>query len=112
MPAFFKALNSLTAGIKSARLAPVGWINKSACLAISKVLLLVRADPSMIIKSYCLVSAVCTCAVAAGTACVCVATGGLAAPKIVGIGAASSFGGYLVGNQADKESAEREKLLM
>jgi polyhydroxyalkanoate synthesis regulator phasin len=41
-----------------------------------------------------------------------VATGGLAAPAIVGIGAAAGFGGYLVGDKADKEALEREKLLM
>lgn len=54
----------------------------------------------------------CTCAAAAGAACVCVATGGLAAPAIVGISAAAGFGGFLVGDKADKESGEREKLLM
>lgn len=56
--------------------------------------------------------ALCTCATAAGAVCVCVATGGLGAPAIIGIGAASGFGGYLVGDKADKENAEREKLLM
>ncbi|CAJ0747802.1 1575_t:CDS:10 [Entrophospora sp. SA101] len=47
-----------------------------------------------------------------GAACVCVATGGLAAPAIVGLSAAAGFGGYLVGDKADKESAEREKILL
>jgi hypothetical protein len=56
IPSSFRAWNSLTAGIKSARLAPVGWIIKLACLAISNVPWLVRAGASMTIKSYCLVS--------------------------------------------------------
>src|SRR5207244_13612990 len=51
----FKALNSRKAGNKSSRLAPTGWIIKSAFWAISKVAWLVRAGASMIIKSYCLV---------------------------------------------------------
>jgi len=54
IPAFFKALNSLTAGTKSARLTPVGWIIRLACLAISNVPVLVLAGASIIIKSYCL----------------------------------------------------------
>jgi hypothetical protein len=45
-----KALNSLTAGTKSARLAPVGWIIRLECWAISRVAWLVRAGPSMIIN--------------------------------------------------------------
>lgn len=55
---------------------------------------------------------ICTACAAAGGACICIATGGLAAPAIIGWSAAAGFGGYLVGDKADKESMEREKTLM
>lgn len=42
----------------------------------------------------------------------CVATGGLAAPAIVGLSAATGFGGFLVGDSLDKETTEQEKRLM
>lgn len=54
----------------------------------------------------------CTACGAAGAACICIATGGLAAPAIVGLSAAAGFGGYLVGDKADKEASEREDKLM
>ena len=51
IPWAFKALNSLMAGNKSSRLAPVGWMTKLAWRAISKVPWLVLAGASIIIKS-------------------------------------------------------------
>lgn len=52
-----------------------------------------------------------TCAVVGG-ACICIATGGMAAPAIIGWSVAAGYGGFLVGDKADQESAEREKELM
>ena len=59
---------------------------------------------------------VCTACAAAGAVCVCVATAGAATPlvasTVIGWSAGAGALGYLVGDKADKEDAEREKLLM
>ena len=58
----------------------------------------------------------CTACAAAGAICVCVATAGTATPlvasTVLGWGAGAGALGYLVGDKADKEAAEREKSLM
>lgn len=52
-----------------------------------------------------------TCAVVGGV-CVCIATGGMAAPAIIGWGAGAGALGYMVGDKADQEAIAREKELM
>lgn len=58
----------------------------------------------------------CTACAAAGAVCVCVMTAGTATPlvasTVIGWGAGAGTLGYLVGDKADKEAAEREKSLM
>jgi hypothetical protein len=51
MPALNNSWNNNMAGSRSSMLAPVGWITRSDCLAISRVALLALAGPSIISKS-------------------------------------------------------------
>lgn len=54
------------------------------------------------------------CAACGALACagVCIATGGLATPVILGYSAIAGAAGFFVGNKVDEEETEREKLLM
>jgi len=54
------------------------------------------------------------CSVCGAVACgvACVATGGLAAPAILGYSAIAGGLGFFVGDKADKEQAEKEKMLL
>lgn len=54
----------------------------------------------------------CSLCGAAGCALICVGTGGLAAPAILGYSAAAGGLGFFIGDKADKEEAEREKMLL
>jgi len=55
---------------------------------------------------------ICTACATIGTACVCVATGGLAAPAILGYAATAGAVGFFTGDVIDKEKTENEKRLM
>lgn len=55
---------------------------------------------------------ICTACGALACAGICIATGGLAAPAILGYSAVAGAAGFFIGDKADKESVEREKMLM